>query len=120
MTTSTNDDFRRIVQGNPDVACALLVDGDGGVHASEGASPDVVQAATAFLVPLRELLERATTELGGGLLRGTLVEGEAGLFALADVDGFRTVVVVGGREAAGGSLRADALWLAERARTQSS
>ncbi|MBS2012931.1 MAG: roadblock/LC7 domain-containing protein [Deltaproteobacteria bacterium] len=105
-----------LTRGNPDVLGLLVVDSDGQVHASESVSDDIVRAAVAITVPLRDLLDRAATELGCGELRATVVEGRDACLAIADVDGFRTVVVIGSTTAAAGSLRADSLWVAERLR----
>ena len=103
-------------RGNPDVLGVMVVDGDGTVHASETTSPEMLRAAVAITVPLRDLLDRAAAELGCGELASTLVEGRDASFAVADVDGFRSVVVIGTREASLGSLRSDSLWLAARLR----
>jgi predicted regulator of Ras-like GTPase activity (Roadblock/LC7/MglB family) len=105
-----------VTRDNAEVVAALVVDGEGRVEASEGTSAELVQAATAFALPLRELLERSSAELGCGLLRGTLVEGDAASFALADVDGGRTAILIGTSGAAPGPLRSDCLWLAEQLR----
>lgn len=107
-----------VSRGNPDVLGVLVVDGDGQVHASESASPEVVRAAVAVAVPLRELLDRAATELGCGELSATVVEGREASIAIADVDGFRSVLVIGANGAAPGALRADSLWIAESLRKQ--
>ncbi len=117
---AVNQLAQMVVRGNPDVVGVLVVDGDGRVHASEAASPDLVQAALALTVPLRELLDRAAAELGCGEMRATLIEGRTASLALADVDGFRTVIVIGAIGAAGGALRADSLWVADRIRKDSS
>jgi predicted regulator of Ras-like GTPase activity (Roadblock/LC7/MglB family) len=105
-----------VARGNPDVLGVLVVDGDGKVHASESTSPDVVRAAVAMAIPLRDLLDRTAAELGCGELSATIVEGREASFAIADVDGFRSVVVIGATGAAPGSLRADSLWIAARLR----
>ena len=105
-----------VARGNPDVIGVLVVDGDGKVHATDSTSPDVVRAAVAMAVPLRDLLDRTTAELGCGELNATVVEGREASFAIADVDGFRSVVVIGSSGAAPGSLRADCLWIASRLR----
>lgn len=105
-----------VARGNPDVLGVLVVDADGGVHASESTSPDVMRAAVAMAVPLRELLDRTSTELGCGEHTCTVLEGKDASLALADVDGFRSVVVVGATGAAPGALRADSMWMAERLR----
>jgi len=105
-----------VTRGNPDVLGVMVVDGEGGVHASESTSPDVMTAAVAMVVPLCELLDRTATELGCGEIACTVVEGRAASIALADVDGFRSVLVVGASGAAPGALRADSMWLAERLR----
>lgn len=102
-----------LTRGNPDVSGVLVVDADGKVHASDATASDLVKTAVAITVPLRELLDRASTELGCGEMNVTLVEGRDATIALADVDGFRTVVVVGSTGAASGGLRADALWVAD-------
>lgn len=108
--------FESVSRGNPDVVGVLVVDGDGNVHASEATSADVVRAAVAMTVPLRDLLDRASAELGCGELASTLVEGKDASFAIADVDGFRSVVVIGASGASLGSLRADSVWMASRLR----
>ena len=105
-----------VARDNVDVLAALLVHGDGRVEASAGASAELVQAAVAFAVPLRELLDRASAELGCGALKGSFVEGDAASFALADVDGSRTTILVGSSGASPGPLRSDCLWLAEQLR----
>jgi predicted regulator of Ras-like GTPase activity (Roadblock/LC7/MglB family) len=105
-----------VARGNPDVLGVLIVDGDGKVHATESTSPEIVRAAVAIAVPLRDLLDRSSAELGCGELSSTVVEGREASFAIADVDGFRSVVVIGATGAAPGSLRADSLWLAARLR----
>lgn len=107
-----------LAQGNPDVLGLLVVDGDGNVQASDGASRDIVRAAVAITVPLRELLDRAAAELGCGDLTATVIEGRDASIAIADVDGFRSVVVLGATGAAAGALRADSLWVAERLRRE--
>jgi predicted regulator of Ras-like GTPase activity (Roadblock/LC7/MglB family) len=106
----------QLSRGNPEVTAALVVDGGGRVQASDSASPEVIKAAVAVLVPLRDFLDRAAAELGCGGLRGSLVEGEEASFALADIDGSRTAIVIGAASSAPGPLRADALWLAEALR----
>jgi len=109
-----------LARGNPDVLGLLVVDGDGRVHASEAASPDIVQAAVAMTVPMRELLDRTSAELGCGEMRAAIIEGQQASIALADVDGFRTVVVIGASGAAAGALRADSIWVADRIRKEAS
>ncbi len=106
----------RLGRGNPEVTALMVIDAGGRVHASDGVAPEVLRAAVAMMVPLREFLDRAAADLGCGLLRGTVVEGSDATFALADVDGDRTAVVVGASGAAIGSIRADALWLAAELR----
>ena len=108
---------RGLARSNPDVAAAIVVDADGRAHASDSASSDLVASAVAFVVPLRELLDRSVAELGGGALTQSVIEGSDGTFALADVDGFRTVVLIGVPGTAPGALRADARWLANELRT---
>lgn len=106
-----------LTRGNPDVVGAIVVDADGKVRA-EDVSPELLQAAVAIAVPLRELLDRASAELGCGEMVTTIVEGRAASLAIADVDGFRTVVVIGVSGAAVGALRADAKWLAQSLRSE--
>lgn len=108
-----------LTRGNPDIVGVLVVDGDGKVHASDFTASDLVAAAVAVAVPLRELLDRAAVELGCGELATTLVEGRDATLAVADVDGDRTLVIVGASGAAPGALRADALWAAESLRKES-
>ena len=108
-----------LARGNPDVLGLLVVDGDGHVQASDGASQEVVRAAVAITVPLRELLDRAAAELGCGELTATVIEGRDASIAIADVDGFRSVVVLGATGAAPGALRADSLWAADKLRQES-
>lgn len=105
-----------LTRGNPDVAGVLVIDGDGRVHASDATSEDLVKTAIAIVVPLRELVDRASTELGCGEMNVTLVEGRQASIAITDVDGFRSVVVIGANGSASGALRADALWVADHLR----
>ena len=114
--TNSNRLAQTVARGNADVLGVLIVDGDGKVHATESTSPDVVRAAVAIAVPLRDLLDRSAAELGCGELSSTVVEGREASFAIADVDGFRSVVVIGASGAAPGSLRADSMWIASRLR----
>ena len=107
-----------LARGNPDVLGLLVVDSDGHVHASDSTTEDIVRAAVAITVPLRELLDRASTELGCGEMCATVLEGRDASLAIADVDGFRSVVVIGATGAAAGALRADSLWVAERLRRE--
>jgi predicted regulator of Ras-like GTPase activity (Roadblock/LC7/MglB family) len=108
--------LRRLSNGNPDIAAVLLVDGDGQVHASDAADPRLVQVATALVVPLREMLDRAAAELGCGALLDTFVTGEHACFALADVDGNRSVIIIGASASSPGALRSDARLAAESVR----
>lgn len=103
-------------RGNPEVTAAMVVDAAGRVQASEAVAPEVARAAVAMVVPLRDFLDRAAADLGCGVLRGTVVEGSEATFALADVDGDRTAIVIGASGAAIGAIRADALWLADELR----
>jgi predicted regulator of Ras-like GTPase activity (Roadblock/LC7/MglB family) len=112
MSPTFTDLVTLLTRGNTEIHTALIVDGQGRVFASERLS----RAAVALVVPLREFIDRATAELGCGALRDTLVEGDQGTFALADIDGDRTAVIVGQPGAAAGALRADSLWLAEQVR----
>ena len=107
-----------ITHGNPDVIGLLVVDADGKVHASDSASPEVMRAAVAMTVPLCDLIDRTTAELGCGEHSATVVEGREASFAIADVDGFRCVLLIGASGAAPGALRADSLWLAARLRDE--
>ena len=108
-----------LARGNADVLGILVVDGDGRVHASETMSPEIVRSAAAMVVPLRELLDRASSELGCGELSAAVLEGRDASLAIADVDGFQSVVVIGAAGSAPGALRADSLWLADRIRRES-
>lgn len=105
-----------VARGNPDVLAVLVVDGDGKVHATESTAPDLVKTAAAMAIPLRDMLDRTSAELGCGELSATVVEGRDASFAIADIDGFRSVVVVGSGGAAPGALRADSMWIAARLR----
>jgi predicted regulator of Ras-like GTPase activity (Roadblock/LC7/MglB family) len=107
-----------LARGNPDIVGVLIVDGDGRIHASETTSPEVVRCAVAVAVPLRELLDRASSELGCGEMSATTLEGSEASIAIADVDGFRSVIVIGANGAAPGALRADSLWVAEQVRKE--
>jgi predicted regulator of Ras-like GTPase activity (Roadblock/LC7/MglB family) len=109
-----------LARGNPDILGVLIVDGDGRVHASETTSPEVVSCAVAVAVPLRELLDRASSELGCGEMSATILEGRDASLAIADIDGFRSVIVIGANGAAPGALRADSLWVAEQVRKEES
>jgi predicted regulator of Ras-like GTPase activity (Roadblock/LC7/MglB family) len=112
---SIQDSLLRLQRGNPDVQAALVIDSNGSV-VSAGSSARAKEAAVAFAVPLRDLLERSVAELGAGALHAALIEGSAGTFAVADVDGDRIAVVVGQQASTPGALRADALWLAAQVR----
>jgi predicted regulator of Ras-like GTPase activity (Roadblock/LC7/MglB family) len=107
----------QLSRANPDVNALLVIDGSGLVHSNQAASGELARVAVAMAMPLRELLERTAAELGCGELRTTLVEGESASFALADVDGARSVVVIGAAGASPGALRADSVWLADRIRS---
>ncbi len=105
-----------IISGNGEVSGAFVVDDDGVVSGSEGANEEALAAAVAMVVPLRALLDRASAELGAGQFTVTTLEGDRGVLAIADVDGARTVVVLGAAGAAPGALRADACFVADRLR----
>jgi predicted regulator of Ras-like GTPase activity (Roadblock/LC7/MglB family) len=107
---------RQISRGNPEVTGALLVDASGSVQASDGLGDNLASAAVALLIPLRDFLDRAAADLGCGALSSSLIEGSAASFALADIDGARTAIVLGRPGCSPGSLRADSLWLAEQLR----
>lgn len=107
----------QICRGNPQILVALVVDGQGRVRASDDRDAGLLATAVALVVPLRAFLDRATTELGCGMLRHTLIEGATATLALADVDGEHTAVLIGAPGCAAGALRADALWLAQRLRS---
>lgn len=113
---TVNNLAQMLTRGNPDVAGVLVIDGDGRVHASDTSSEELLKTALAIVVPLRELVDRAATELGCGDMSTTLIEGTQASMAISDVDGYRSVVVVGTRGAALGALRADAIWVAEHLR----
>ncbi|NOU26996.1 MAG: roadblock/LC7 domain-containing protein [Polyangiaceae bacterium] len=115
---SVNSLAQTIARGNPDVLGVLVVDGDGHVHASESTAPEIVRSAVAVAIPLRELLDRASSELGCGEMSATVLEGRDASLAIADVDGYRSVVVIGANGAAPGGLRADSLWIADRLRKE--
>ncbi len=105
--------LRSISLDNPSIVATLVVDGAGSIRHAEGTSPELARAAIALLTPLRDLLERAAAELGCGALRTAFLEGETASFALADVDGSTSALVVGCAGAKAGALRADALRVAE-------
>lgn len=106
--------FQELVKDNRDLVAALVVDGAGRVRSSESLAPDVARAAVALAVPAREILDRVSAELGCGMLRTVLLEGDRASMAFADVDGATTAVVVGATGATPGAIRADALTLAAR------
>jgi predicted regulator of Ras-like GTPase activity (Roadblock/LC7/MglB family) len=106
----------QIIRGNPQVLAALLVDGQGRVRASEDKDPALLATAVAMVAPLRAFLDRASTELGCGMFRHALIEGDAATMALADVDGEHSAVLVGAVGSSPGALRADVLWLAAQIR----
>ncbi len=97
---------------NPDVAGALIVDGQGTVRASDASTAELVAAAVALVAPTRELLDRLAAELGCGAIRSVFIEGDRASLAFADVDGSTTSIVIGQSGAAPGALRADAISLA--------
>ncbi len=107
---------QQVARGNPEVTGAILVDSGGTVLASEGLGDQLATAAVAMVLPLRDFLDRAAAELGCGALAASVVEGGAASFALADVDGARTAIVLGRSGCSPGALRADALWLADQLR----
>ena len=115
-TAQTRGVLWNVANGNPDILAVILVDADGRVHASQAADPSLVQAATALVVPLREMLDRTAAELGCGALVDTFVTGESACFALADVDGSRSVVVIGASASSPGALRSDARFVADGVR----
>lgn len=106
----------QICRANPGVSLAFVFDSQGNVRAAERADPRLLKAAVALLPPFREIADRAAAELGCRALCSVVVEGEAASFALADVDGDRTAVVIGATDGTPGALRADALWLAQALR----
>lgn len=107
---------RQLARGNPEITGAMLVEASGAVAASEGLGEQLATAAVALVLPLREFLDRAAAELGCGALACSIVEGSAASFALADIDGSRTAIVLGRPGCSPGALRADALWLADQLR----
>ncbi len=106
----------RVARGNPEVTGAILVDAGGTVLASDGLGDQLATVAVALVLPLRDFLDRAAAELGCGALVASVIEGGAASFALADVDGARTAIVLGRSGCSPGALRADSLWLAEQLR----
>lgn len=108
--------YQDIFEQNPELTAVFKMDDRGGVQRSAQADEGIVTAATALMTPLREFLDRVTAELGCGELTACVVEGEHASFAIADVDGVDAVVMVGKKGCAIGSLRADALWLAQQER----
>jgi hypothetical protein len=118
MSNSVQTLFATVHADNPDVTAVILVDGAGRASASVGDERRLVAASTALMVPLREMLERCTAELGAGDFASCIIQGSDSSLAVADVDGERTVAVVGAPHAAPGSLLADARWLAAAMRQQ--
>ncbi len=108
----------QVARGNPEVTGALLIDAGGQVVACEGLGTQLATVAVALVLPLREFLDRAAAELGCGALSTSLIEGSNASFAIADVDGAQSAIVLGRPGCSPGSLRADALWLAEQVRFQ--
>lgn len=107
--------FDQLLGSRDDVLGAVVVADSGQSVTTRGVN-GMAAAATALVAPLRDMLERATAELGGGQFQCTLVESDTGKLALADIDGSRTVVLVGSADVAPGLLRHDALSLAEALR----
>jgi predicted regulator of Ras-like GTPase activity (Roadblock/LC7/MglB family) len=108
----------QICRSNPTVTLAFVVDSQGNVQPTEKADQRLLKAAVAMVVPFRELAERTAAELGCGMFRCVLLEGESASIAMADVDGERIAVVVGGSDSFPGALRADALWFARSLRSE--
>lgn len=108
---------KRLSRANPHAPLAFLVDGKGSLHCPDGMHSAVVRPAVAQVVQLRDVANRLMAELGCGALQSVILDGDGGNLALADVDGARTAVVMGGGGAPPGALRADALWLAQSLRT---
>ena len=107
---------REVVGGNPGVMAALVFDDEGRVEASAGTSDEMVSAAVAIFVPMRELLERTAASLGCGEMRSTLLQGSKATLAVTDIDGVQAVAVMGTEAAAPGPLLEDSAWLARRLR----
>ncbi len=107
--------FDQLLGSRDDVLGAVVVADSGQSVTTRGVN-GMAAAATALVAPLRDMLERTTAELGGGQFQCTLVESDTGKLALADIDGLRTVVLVGSADVAPGLLRHDALSLAEALR----
>ncbi|MCA9620881.1 MAG: hypothetical protein KC731_17780 [Myxococcales bacterium] len=101
-----------VQSGNPDVTSVFVFDASGRVTASSR-HDDLLEVATAMMVPLRDLLEHTAAAVGCGAMRATLLVGTEASLAIADIDGERAVGVVGRRGAPPGSLMSDALWLAD-------
>ncbi|MEM9693682.1 MAG: roadblock/LC7 domain-containing protein [Myxococcota bacterium] len=109
--------LQRIQSNNPFVTAIAVVDQDGSVEAGQ-MEGSWIAAATALLVPLRELLDRTGTELGCGPFTSTLFEGGDASLALADVDGASSVLVLGSTHAPGGALLEDARWVASQLQSE--
>lgn len=107
--------FDQLLGSRDDVLGAVVVADSGQATTTRGVN-GMAAAATALVAPLRDMLERATAELGGGRFQCTLVESDTSKLALADIDGLRTVVLVGSADVAPGLLRHDALSFAEALR----
>jgi predicted regulator of Ras-like GTPase activity (Roadblock/LC7/MglB family) len=103
--------FDRVIGPRDDIQGAIVVAEDGSAICTRG-SQGLAAAATALVVPLRDVLERTVAELGGGRLGLAMIEAETGRFCIADVDGNATVVVVAGADTAPGLVRHEALTLA--------
>lgn len=107
---------RELVGGNPDVMGAFVFDADGRVEASSGAPEELLGAAVALFVPMRDLLERTAASLGCGEMQSALVLGATASIGVSDVDGVRAVAVLGAEGAPTGSLLQESQWLARRLR----
>jgi predicted regulator of Ras-like GTPase activity (Roadblock/LC7/MglB family) len=103
--------FDRVIGVRDEIQGAIVVSQDGTALCTRG-SQGLATAATALVVPLRDVLERAAAELGGGRLVATMIEAETGRFCIADIDGVATVVVVAGADSSPGLVRHEALTLA--------
>lgn len=107
---------REVTGGNPSVLGAFIFDVDGHVEASSGTADDLVTAAVALCVPLRDMLERTSASLGCGEMRSTLLQGSKASLAVTDVDGVQAVAVMGVEGAPAGALLSDSAWIARRLR----
>ena len=104
MSVPSNELLNELFFINPDILAASLVGTDGSVRAHRGQEDGGLSALGAMLAVVAG---RAITELGRGVMRSVLVEGDEGFVVVEPVDDERVVAVVAHRGAAPGLVVSD-------------